>query len=385
MNNKLKLRITGKTKKHLLNEIIKNKINIYNLEEQDNKYELIIDKKDYDDLLNIKTTNKIKIIERIGLNKYINFIKNNYIILIFILLGVLLNILLSNLVLDIDVVHSNKEIKKIIKEDLKEFGIKKYKLKKTYEEKEIIKEKILDKEKDKIEWLEIEEKGTKYIIKVEERKIKNNETCTPRHIISNKKAIITKITSESGEILKKINDYVIPGDILISGIIYNKETAVDKKCAIGKVYGETWYKVKVVLDTKYIDYKETTNYKKGFRIKIFDYEYNLFNKFSNYKINEYNIIESKIIPLKISFATYQEVEEKYKKNTLSNVDEKALSIAEERIIKELSNDEVVLSKKVLKKTLKNSKIEVEIFISTEEDITAYQDITNINIDDLNKE
>ena len=116
MNNKLKIRITGKTKKYLLNEIIKNKINIYNLEEKENIYEIIIDKKDYKDLLNIKTTNKLKIVERIGLNKHMNFIKNNYIILIFILLGVLLNILLSNLVLDIEVIHSNKEIKKIIKE-----------------------------------------------------------------------------------------------------------------------------------------------------------------------------------------------------------------------------------------------------------------------------
>ena len=385
MNNKLKIRISGKTKKHFLNEIIKRKINIYNLEEIDNKYEIIIDKKEYDNLLNIKTTNKIKIIERIGLNKYLNFIKNNYIVLIFILLGFLLNILLSNLVLDIDIVHSNKEIKKIIKEDLQEFGIKKYKFKKSYTEKEMIKDKILTKEKDKIEWLEIEEKGTKYIIKVEERKIKNSVTCTPRHIISNKKAIITKITSESGEILKKVNDYVVPGDILISGIIYNKETAVDKKCAIGKVYGETWYKIKVILDEKYTDYKTSSNYKKGLRIKIFNYEYNFFNNFSKYKIKEYNIIESKIIPLKISFASYQEVEELIEKNTISNIDEKALAIAENRIKKELSNDEVVLSKKVLKKNLKNSKIEVEIFISTEENITAYQDITNINIDDLNKE
>ena len=385
MNNKLKIRISGKTKKNFLNEIIKRKINIYNLEEMYKQYENIIDKKEYDNLLNIKTTNKIKIIERIGLNKYLNFIKNNYIVLIFILLGFLLNILLSNLVLDIDIVHSNKEIKKIIKEDLQEFGIKKYKFKKSYTEKEMIKDRILTKEKDKIEWLEIEEKGTKYIIKVEERKIKNSVTCTPRHIISNKKAIITKITSESGEILKKVNDYVVPGDILISGIIYNKEIAVDKKCAIGKVYGETWYKIKVILDEKYIDYKTSSNYKKGLRIKLFNYEYNFFNNFSKYKIKEYNIIESKIIPLKISFASYQEVEELIEKNTISNIDEKALAIAENRIKKELSNDEVVLSKKVLKKNLKNSKIEVEIFISTEENITAYQDITNINIDDLNKE
>ena len=111
----------------------------------------------------------------------------------------------------------------------------------------------------------------------------------------------------------------------------------------------------------------------------------MFNIFSNYKIHEYNIIESKIIPLKISFASYQEVDELKKTNTISNIDEKALTVAESRITKTLSNDEKVLSKKVLKKTLKNSKIEVDIFISTEENITAYQDITNININDLNKE
>ena len=35
--------------------------------------------------------------------------------------------------------------------------------------------------------------------------------------------------------------------------------------------------------------------------------------------------------------------------------------------------------------LKNSKIEVDVFISTEENITAYQDITNLNINELNKE
>ena len=385
MNNKLRLKISGKTKKYFLNEIIKNNINIYDLKENKNNYELLINYFDYEKLLNIKTTNKIEIIKRFGLNNYLNYIKKNIIVITFIILGVLLNILLSNMILDIKINHSNKEIKKLIKKDLKEYGLSKYKFKISYEEKELIKEKILDKEKDKIDWLEIEEKGTKYIIKLEERKKEEPTTCNPRNIVSTKEAIITKITSESGEIKKKINDYVVPGDILISGIIYNKDTAVDKRCAVGKVYGETWYKVKVILEANYKTIEETTNTRKGIYLKIFNLEYKLFNKFSKYKIKEYNIIKSKILPVNISYVIYEELIEKANKNTLENVDNKALEIAEKKIKNKLSNDETILTKKVLKKVLKNSKIEVDVFISTEENITAYQDITNLNINELNKE
>ena len=385
MNNKLRIKITGKTKKYLLNEIIKNNINIYDLKEDKNKYEILIDYLDYKKLLNIKTTNKIEIIDRVGLNKLIYFFKHNFLIILFIILGIILNILLSNIVLDIQIEHQNNEIKKILLEDLSKYGIKKYKLKVSYQEKEKIKDKILDKEKDKIDWLEIEEQGTKYIIKLEERKIKEETTCNPRNIISNKKAIITKITSESGEIIKKIHDYVVPGDILISGLIYNKENIVDKRCAIGKVYGETWYKLKITLDNNYKEIEETNNIKNGIIIKFLNYEYKLFNKFSKYKTREYNIIDSKILPIKIGIIKYQELIEKNKKNTIDNVDNKALKIAENKISNQLLSDERVLTKKVLKKTVKNSKIEVEVFVSTEENITAYQEITNANIDELNKE
>ena len=385
MNNKLILKVTGKTRKYFLNEIIKNNINIYDLKEKNDSYELLINYSDYEKILNIKTTNKIDVIQRLGINNYLNFIKTNIIVIIFLTLGILLNILLSNMILDIEINHPNKEIKKLIKKDLKEFGITKYKFKISYKEKELIKEKILDKEKDIIDWLEIEEKGTKYIIKLEERKKEELVLCNPRNIISTKEAIITKITSESGEIKKKINDYVVPGDILISGVIYNKETAVDKRCAVGKVYGETWYKVKVILDNNYKTIEETTNKRKGLYLKVFNLEYKLFNKFSKYKIKEYNIIKSKILPINISFVIYEELLEKNNKNTLDNVDDKALEIAEKNIKNKLSNDESILTKKVLKKELKNSKIEVDVFISTEENIIDYQDITDLNINELNKE
>ena len=60
------------------------------------------------------------------------------------------------------------------------------------------------KETDKIEWLEIEENGTKYTIKVEERiknkKEKDNKT---QNIIAKKNAMILSIDATHGEIKKK--------------------------------------------------------------------------------------------------------------------------------------------------------------------------------------
>ena len=52
---------------------------------------------------------------------------------------------------------------------------------------------------------------------------------------------------------------------------------------------------------------------------------------------------------------------------------------------QLTDGEEVLMKKVLKKQEKNSKIEVEVFIEKKENITDYVDISNIDINTLNKE
>ena len=51
----------------------------------------------------------------------------------------------------------------------------------------------------------------------------------------------------------------------------------------------------------------------------------------------------------------------------------------------LKKDKELLSKKVLKKTLNNSKIEVEVFVKAKEDITDFFDISSFNIENMNKE
>ena len=313
MNNRIKISIEGKNPSYFLKEIIKRNINIYRVEKNHKSLKIIIDYQSLDDIMKIKTTYKIRIVERFGLIKFKFLLKKYSIFLSFIIMGIILNLILSNLIFKIEVEHSNKEIVNIVSKDLNELGLKKYHFKVSYSKKEEIKKKLLSKEKDLLEWVEIEEKGTKYIIKVEQRKKNKKETkCNPRHITAKKNALIKEIQADSGEIVKKKNDYVTKGETLISGLIYNKEDVVSKRCASGKVYGEVWYTVTVSLPKHYTEKSLTSKKKYGLSLKTLKNEYNFLNKFQTFQKDEYNIIESKIIPLKFSLAKYTKTKEQTK-------------------------------------------------------------------------
>ena len=385
MINRIKLKITGKNPNYFLSLLIKENINIYHLEKNYKYIIIIVDYKDYLKILDIKTTYKIKVLNKFGISKLIDIFKNNIYFFIFIFIGILLNIILSNIIFEVEVIHPNKKIIKLVEKDLKELGISKYKLKVSYNKKEEIKNKILSKEKDKIEWIEINNIGTKYIVNVEERKLnKNNDSCPYRNIISKKEAIIMSINSSSGEIIKKKNDYVSKGEVIISGFIHNKDTIVSKKCAKGVIYGEVWYKALVSIPKVYNKEILTNNINYGISINIFNKDIDLHRKMNTYKENNSNIINSYIIPFNISFTKYRETKNIRKLYDINNVDDIALKLVESKIKSKLKEEECLLDKKVLKKTINNSKIEVEVFIKVKENITDYQDITNIDIEELNK-
>ncbi len=385
MNNREKIKIICRRPKDFLKEIINKKINLYSIKINKKDLEIIIDDKDIVKIDEIKYIHKIKIIRYYGMNNIKYLIRKNKLFLLCVILGIIINILLSNIIFNIEVETSNQNLKKVLLNDLKNNNIEIFHIKPSKEKEKIVKEKILKKENNIIEWLEIKEQGTKYIIKVQERKInKKNEECYPRNIVSNKIAVITKIIAEEGEIIKKENDLVTKNEILISGLIYNNDKIVSKKCAVGKVYGEVWYKVLLSIPQKIKKEEYTNNKSYGISLKVFNKDYNFGNKYKTFKKNQYNIINSRIVPIKIGITKYRNTKIVIKEYDISNIDEYALNLAEERINKKLSNP-VIINKKVLKKNINNSKIDVEVFFSVEEDITSYQDISSVNIDSINNE
>ena len=141
--------------------------------------------------------------------------------------------------------------------ELKRYGIKKYTLIKDYDELVSIKNKILEDNKERLEWLEISLYGTKYIVRVEERKLNEKEgEYKYQSIVSKKDAVIYRINAIRGEKVKEVNDYVSKGDVVISGYITKPDNSKVLTKAEGKVYGEIWYEV----DVDYPIIYQETNY-----------------------------------------------------------------------------------------------------------------------------
>lgn len=378
MTNKYRIKITGKDPKYFLRHLIVKKIKLYNIVEDHDGISLTVDEVDYAKILKMKTSYNIKIVNRFGVAKLRYLLLKYKYILFFLFLTLGLMIILSHFIFFIDVIHSKEEIRELVENDLKEFGISKYKFRVSYAKKEEIRNKILEKEKDKIEWLEIDRIGTRYIVNVEERLIKDNKVDNEvRDIVAKKDAMILNIEAETGEIVRKKYEYVRKGDTIVSGTIKNKEDEVSKVKAEGKVYGEVWYSVTVELPKKYYEEKKTGKTSKALTLRIANKKISVpFSKDNKSYISEDSpILENNLIPIKLVLETKHEIEIIDKEYNMDNSSSEAIKLATKKLEDRLDEQSMILSKKVLKKTLKNSKIIVEIFFKVRENITDYKKIS----------
>ena len=364
--------------KKILNKLIRWKVYFKKIKYYNN---YIIGYVDYDNYLKINKYIKIydiKLIDYKGINKIKYLLKTNLIFFISFIIGIIYLITLSNMIFSIDIMTNNNDIKKIILNELDYYGISKYHFVKSFDEKEIIKEKILNDHKDKIEWLEIDRSGTKYIINVLERVINNkNKDNEYRDLVSNKNAIIKEIRASSGEIIKKVNDYVNKGDVIVSGKITKNDEVKKYVEASGVVYGETWYNVIVNMPINYQYREYTGKSKKRLIINLFNKKIKLFN-FSNYENEEIEdniIIESKILPINLSYSNIKEIKIIDDIYTNDRVLEEGVEIAKEKLLSTLDKESKILSQKKLKLYLNNSKIYLEVFFKVYENITDYNKIT----------
>ena len=361
---------------------INNKKNIqrlvnYNVQFLKIKYQddicfLYVDKNNYHKLIKYKDIYGISLYRIKGLENLKRIIKNNFVFIISIIIGVIFFYTLSNIIFDVQILSNNKELVKIIKRELDEADFKKYRFIKSFNEKEKLKDRILTNYKDKIEWLEIDLVGTKYYVKVLERIIKNEDHVHYQNIVARKNAIIKEIRASNGEIIKKINDYINKGDVIISGLIMKNDEIKDIVEARGIVYGETWYNVKVILPRTYKMVKYTGNTYHKLSINLFGEK--MFNK-KKYGLEEYQdipIISNPILPISLNKTIVKEKKEETFFYTYQDAWEKALILAREKLLNDLKGDSKILLQKKLKLYEENSTIVIEVFFKVYEDITDYR-------------
>ncbi len=325
---------------------------------KDNVTKLIKNFKDY----------KIKIKNEKGIFRLKPLILKNKIFLISLLLGLIAFLFFQNIIVEVNVIHADKTIRELVTDELETYGVKRLTLKKSYSKLQEIKQKILDKYPDQLEWLEIKTIGMTYEVRIEQRiltKIKeSNSLC---NIIATKSAMITKIISKKGMNVKDIGDYVGKGDIVIAGDIKANEEIKQSVCAQGEVYGEVWYTVNASIPLNYKD--KTKTGRKRFNI-LYDNgkeKKSIFN--SRFKNSESNL--KKIFSLfgtTFYLQTEYEVQVKNLTRTKNEAIKVALAKAKEKIKLKLNDKERLITQKVLNNSLKNSKMEVEIFVSVEEQI-----------------
>ena len=285
----VKIRIVGSNVNSYLRRVIKKKIEIVKLIPVSYKeVHVILKFSNYKKLLELKSIYEVSVIEYVGGMKIEDNIKKNYLLLLFMVIGLVFIIFLSKMVFSIEIIHSNNEIRELVKDELYKYDIVKYRLKKRYEELEKIETKILENNKDRLEWIEISSYGTKYIVRIEERKLNENVgDFKYQSIVSKKDAVITRIDAISGEKVKQVNEYVNKGDTIISGYIIRPDNSKVATRALGSVYGEVWYEVDVDYPIVYYESNLTGKSKTGYALYFFGYRFGLFD------FDEYRSFESK--------------------------------------------------------------------------------------------
>ena len=357
------------------------RLNVLDIKYDEEKIYLKIYYKDYDRFKKYLISYQFKISKELGIRNVKKVIKKNYIFLITLFIGIILLFIIQNMIIKINIVHDNKEIRELLSDELDNYGIKVLSFKKSYKELYKIREEILDKYPDKLDWIEFESKGMVLNLRVEERiiteTIENNNVC---NIVAKKEGVITNIKVEAGEANVMINDYVREGDILIKGIINYNENEVRRVCASGKVYATTWWTVKekipMVIEEENLTGKVRYN---------LTWEYNSPKKdifkprLENVIVEYQNIID--IVGLKLYLKKEMEVTRNKKKIT----EDEAIKMGIDKGIKHIKNNldefDTIIDKKVLKKSINNSTMDIELFIVVNELISKEEIIERIDYSD----
>lgn len=375
MNKRIYLEVSNEINR-FIKKCIDNNINLYNISYVKDKMVVLIDVKDYLKIKRLNYYSKIRVVKYDGLLNIKKIIKDNMFYISVVFLSFIWMNLLTNYIVDIEIIHSNSGIRRLLKEELDKNNVKRFSLAYSFEELDNITKKILADNKNNLEWVSIKKDGMKYIVRAEERIIKSEVVSDkPRDIVASKDAYITKVISSKGNVLVRQGEYVKKGTVLISGKITLYEDVKGVTSASGSVYGNVWYEC-TVETPKEISSERLTG-RKRYNLNVGN-KILLRNKYQNFR--QKNIREIKIFGLKIKFYREEEVEIIKTKTD----DEYALKRLKEEFDKKLNGKGVIIYQKVLKKEENNSTIKYRVFIITNELINAYSYFEESDINDTNQ-
>jgi len=377
-SSSIRIRITGRNINNFIGRLIRSKINIVRvIPISYREIDVIIDYNDLDKVYRLKSIYDIDIKEYYGKLKILKLFKKNIYIISFLILGIFVISMLSNVIFDIEVIHSNSKIVSLLEKELYKYGIKKYSFVLDYDDIEKIEEKILYDNKDTLEWLEIVRNGTKYIVRVEERIINKDGLDNKNYdVVAKKNAVIKYIMADKGEKVREVNSYVKKGDVVISSLITMPNNKRVASGASGKVVGEVWYNVNTEYPYYYNEVLYTGNKKRVIsfnvvnkRIALFD-----FDKYKSFDKDVKYIFKNNFIPVNLSYEYLYETKIINNIYTYDEARDIAIETAKDKLLDKYSSIISINDVKVILEEDMTSKIRMSLFISCDEDITEYREV-----------
>ena len=142
--NNILVEVKGKNVYEFLKRILKLKINILEINYKDiHTLELLISNKDYEKLTHMKTTYTFEIKKIYGMNLILFKIKKHAIFILAFILSIFFLLFLTNRITEVEIIHSDKNLRELIFYALKKEDIKEHSFVKKYSEIEQIKKNIL--------------------------------------------------------------------------------------------------------------------------------------------------------------------------------------------------------------------------------------------------
>lgn len=359
----IEIKVSGNTDR-FIKKCLENEIDLLNISYFNDYILVSIKEKDLKRIKKLNYYSKITLNRYLGKKNIIFKLKKNIYNILLLFVFIILIYLISNIIVFVEVKHENKDMIKKINELLVEKGIKPLSIKKTNKELNRISDEITSEHRDFIDFLSITRTGMKYKVNLEERIIKKETLAKERcHIIAKKDGVVTDIFATKGIINKEKGNLVKKGDILISGEIILNEEIKGNVCAEGSVLANTWYKIDISYPLK----ETIKTYTKREKINIKKY-----NKYIKKRV--YDEYDERVL---LKFGTLSLVKQKeYKSEEVNITKNDATNKAIEegiRKLKEKLGEIEIIDKKVLNSRINNSKIELEIFISVNENIGETQE------------
>ena len=366
MNNYVIFKCSYKDYDYIVKRVIQSNINIVSSKCLKNECFFKVTEDEYNVLVKNDYRKVISFVSYYGLNRFKDFLRNNYLYIIITFIVILITFLSNLLIVKVNIHTNNLNLKNNIRFFLMDYKVDKFTFKKSYKDISKIKNNLLIKYKDDIEWLEIKPNGYTYDVFIIERKIKKNSNRNIRcNYIAKKSGTITRIKASKGIVMVQENNYVNQGDILISGdIIYNEEIK-NSVCASGKIYAEVWYEVEVNYPLVKAEYKESNKKQYNIILNILGKKYKIFNdKYNNSKVIK--TIGGSNFGINISKSF--KINKKVGRVTEEDAIKKSLEKIKESFILKSRNKSKIISQNILKKYVNNGTIYMKVLITAEEEI-----------------